>query len=315
MYFKIMVDYIKVKRCLVLVLFASSFTIQVFSQGEFVIEKYNGRQDVFFKSKGCTPEDGVIVFYTEFSNLKFNMPDTPKRLRNISAFDKERNCYVLCIQPTDNGIGEILKYSIDITSEGYIPATIDVKDVRSVDTQYFTIKLKATSLSPIAKNIYKDVKSNVLIAHFSNESAYAKGFFYDKENDPIGKQVVNILSAKLNSTNDLFSTISQLDDEGTNQEKLLADCRKDGMSYLIMGTVTEYGRKNENEKGKKYQIVDVGISIRLVEVSTGQTIYSEEAKGEAKTDGKKTDYDATLNDKAISDASSKLIENIVKLFN
>jgi len=121
-------------------------TISVFSQGEFVIEKYNGTQDVFFKSKGCTPDDGVIVFYTEISNLKFSMPDTPKRLRNISAFDNEKNCYVLCIQPTDKEIGGISKYSIDITNEGYIPATLEIKDVRVGETQYFTINSKNDSV-------------------------------------------------------------------------------------------------------------------------------------------------------------------------
>jgi len=296
------------KHCLILILLAL-VAIPSFSQGELVIKKYNGTQDVFFKSKGCTPEDGVIVFYTEFSNLKFSMPDTPKRLRNISAFDKEKDCYVLCIQPIDNEIGGILKYSIDITTDGYIPVTLDVKEVHVGDTQYFTIKSK----NPAGiENIHKGATSKIMIAHFSNESAYAKGYFYDKENDPIGKQVVNILSSKLNSTNKFISTISQLNNTGLKQEEFLAACRKEGMDYLIMGTVTEYGRKNETEKNKKYQIVDIGISIRLVDVSTGQTIYSEEAKGEARTNGTKTDYDTTLSDKAISDATSILIENINK---
>ena len=37
------------------------------------------------------------------------------------------------------------------------------------------------------------------IARFSNETSYAKGLFYDKNNDPIGKQAVDILSTKLAS--------------------------------------------------------------------------------------------------------------------
>jgi len=132
------------KHCLILILFAL-VAIPIFSQGELVIEKYDGTQDVFFKSKGCTPEDGVIVFYTDFSNLKFNMPDTPKRIRNISAFDKEKNCYVLCIQPTDKTLGGIAKYSIDITADEYIPITLDIKDVSVGNTQYFTINSKNDS--------------------------------------------------------------------------------------------------------------------------------------------------------------------------
>ena len=56
----------------------------------------------------------------------------------------------------------------------------------------------------------------------------------------------------------------------------------------------------------------------MVDVSTGQIIYSEEAKGEAETTnktvmgiGERADFDATLSDKAISAAISKLVENVV----
>ena len=68
----------------------------------------------------------------------------------------------------------------------------------------------------------------------------------------------------------------------------------------------------------KTQVVQAGVSIRLVDVSTGEIIYSEEAKGEAETTnktvlgvGESTDYDATLSDKAISAAISKLVENVI----
>jgi hypothetical protein len=97
---------------------------------------------------------------------------------------------------------------------------------------------------------------------------------------------------------------------------------KTGADYLIIGSVTEFGRKNEGNatvfSRSKTQIVQAGVSIRLVDVSTGQIIYSEEAKGEAETTnktsfglGKSVDYDATLSDKAISAAISKLVENII----
>ncbi len=41
------------------------------------------------------------------------------------------------------------------------------------------------------------IKRKVAIGRFSNETQYAKGVFYDKENDPMGKQALDILSAKL----------------------------------------------------------------------------------------------------------------------
>ena len=45
----------------------------------------------------------------------------------------------------------------------------------------------------------RTLKRKVAIARFSNETSYAKGLFYDKNNDPIGKQAVDILSTKLAS--------------------------------------------------------------------------------------------------------------------
>ena len=43
----------------------------------------------------------------------------------------------------------------------------------------------------------KVIKRKVAIGRFTNETQYAKGIFYDKENDPMGKQALDILSAKL----------------------------------------------------------------------------------------------------------------------
>ena len=64
--------------------------------------------------------------------------------------------------------------------------------------------------------------------------------------------------------------------------------------------------------------MEAGVSIRLVDVSTGQIIYSEEGKGMAEVSnkttlglGQRTDYDSTLSDKAISVAISQLVENII----
>ena len=41
------------------------------------------------------------------------------------------------------------------------------------------------------------LKRKVAISRFSNETQYGKGLFYDKKNDPMGKQAVDILSTKL----------------------------------------------------------------------------------------------------------------------
>ena len=168
------------------------------------------------------------------------------------------------------------------------------------------------------------LKRKVAIARFSNETSYAKGLFYDKNNDPMGKQAVDILSTKLASS-EKFILLERQDFQLIKDELKITNneqYQKIGADYLIIGSITEFGRKNignsELFSRSKTQIVEAGISVRLIDVTTGQIIYSEEAKGEAKTSnkttlglGKRTDYDATLSDKAISAAISQLVENII----
>lgn len=170
----------------------------------------------------------------------------------------------------------------------------------------------------------RGLKRKVAIARFSNETEYAKGAFYDKENDPVGKQAVDILSTRLASTNKFLLLERQDMDKITDEMKLgdPSTFQQIGADYLIIGSITEFGRKNLGSVGvlskSKTQIVEAAVSIRLVDVSTGQIIYSEEAKGEAETTnstvlglGDQAGYDATLSDKAISAAISKLVENII----
>ena len=67
-----------------------------------------------------------------------------------------------------------------------------------------TTQQKVVKVEPQIQEIKKEeqaLKRKVAIARFSNETQYAKGVFYDKDNDPIGKQAVDILSTKLASTN------------------------------------------------------------------------------------------------------------------
>ena len=95
-----------------------------------------------------------------------------------------------------------------------------------------------------------------------------------------------------------------------------------GADYMIIGSITEFGRKNVGKSGvfsaTKSQIVEAAVAIRLVDVSTGLIIYSDEGKGSAELTtrttmgvGGKADYDATLSDKAISEAIGQLVENII----
>jgi curli biogenesis system outer membrane secretion channel CsgG len=184
--------------------------------------------------------------------------------------------------------------------------------------------VKVESQVQVVKQDDYSLKRKVAIARFSNETQYAKGIFYDKENDPMGKQALDILSTKLASTGKFILLERQDMDKIIEELKIAGNqaSQKIGADYLIIGSVTEFGRKNVGDVNAfsrtKTQTVEAGVSIRLVDVSSGQIIYSEEAKGEAETTnktvmglGERTDYDATLSDKAISVAISKLVENII----
>jgi curli biogenesis system outer membrane secretion channel CsgG len=71
---------------------------------------------------------------------------------------------------------------------------------------------KVTVVEPESsvKQIGKSLKRKVAISRFSNETQYAKGLFYDKDNDPMGKQALDILSAKL-AASDKFILLERND--------------------------------------------------------------------------------------------------------
>ena len=167
------------------------------------------------------------------------------------------------------------------------------------------------------------LKRKVAIGRFSNETQYAKGLFYDKENDPMGKQALDILSSKLAASGKFLLL------ERSDLASLLEECQKGekssaaiGADYMIIGSITEFGRKNTGKNGvfssQKTQTVEATVAVRLIDVSTGLIIYSDEAKGSAELTTKTTmgvggqaSYDATLSDKAISEAIGQLVENII----
>jgi curli biogenesis system outer membrane secretion channel CsgG len=186
---------------------------------------------------------------------------------------------------------------------------------------------KVEIVEPVKQNLAdtggRVIKRKVAIGRFSNETQYAKGIFYDKENDPMGKQALDILSSKLAASGKFLllerSDIASLLEEAKKSDNGLATI---GADYMIIGSITEFGRKNVGKNGvftnTKTQIVEAAVAVRLVDVSTGLIIYSDEGKGSAELTtrtsmgvGGQASYDATLSDKAISEAIGQLVENII----
>jgi curli biogenesis system outer membrane secretion channel CsgG len=184
------------------------------------------------------------------------------------------------------------------------------------------------AVSPSLQSHSRGLKRKVAIARFTNETNYGRSFLFDKDTNPIGKQAVDILSKKLLDT-DKFILLERADIEKVNAELGLANLSglKNAADYLIVGSITAFGRKDEGNVGvftrTKRQTAFAKVTIRLIDVQSGMVIYAEEGSGEAFSEqktavglGPRADYDSTLNDKvldaAISNLASKVIENLLE---
>jgi len=168
------------------------------------------------------------------------------------------------------------------------------------------------------------IKRKVAIGRFTNETNYGKGFFDKSSEHGIGRQAMDILSARL-AASEKFIMLEREDMDLINSELEMnnLDSINIAADYLILGSISEFGRNTTGEVGvfsrTKKQTAFAKVNIRLVDVSTGQVIYSEEGSGEAFSEagtvlgaGSRAGYDSSLNDKVISAAISKLVNNIIE---
>lgn len=199
-------------------------------------------------------------------------------------------------------------------------ATMTKPDVETVK-QSPKISRTIASAQPDAK---KGLKRKVAIARFTNETRYGQSFFIDKDDNRIGKQAVDILSAKLLET-EKFILLERADLDKINKELSMGNMQplKNMADYVIVGSITEFGRKDVSDVGifsrVKKQVVFCKVHVRLVDVHTGQLIYSEDGEGNAFSEagtvlgvGSRAGYDSSLNDKAIESAISNLSSNIIE---
>jgi curli biogenesis system outer membrane secretion channel CsgG len=176
----------------------------------------------------------------------------------------------------------------------------------------------------VEENKPNGLKRKVAIGRFTNETKYGQSFFIDKNNDKIGKQAMDILSAKLFESGK-FILLERADLSKIEKELQIGDSQtlSNAADYLILGSITEFGRREVSDVGLfsrvKKQEAFARVHIRIVDVSTGQIIYSEEGKGTAFSEdgtvmgiGGKAGYNSQLNDKAIDAAISDLTSNIIE---
>ncbi|WP_432454961.1 MULTISPECIES: CsgG/HfaB family protein [unclassified Agarivorans] len=170
------------------------------------------------------------------------------------------------------------------------------------------------------------LKRKVALGRISNETIYGKSLLRDSKGDVLGKQVTDMLSKALTESGQ-YLVFERPDIARLQDEAQLTGGKTDfvGVDTLIIGSLTEFGRKTVGESGflssTKKQIAYAKMDLRLVDSKTGLVYHSLSGAGEASTEsasvagfGSKASYDGTLNDlaisNAISDAISKLTQEI-----
>src|ERR1700689_860091 len=164
---------------------------------------------------------------------------------------------------------------------------------------------------PVAKTL----KRKVAIGRFTNETRYGKTFLVDANNDPLGKQVSDMLSTGRVASQQ-FLVFERPDLDKVKAEQSIAhESGLVGVDVLVIGSVTEFGRSTTGKtgflSGTKVQTAHAKVEIRLVDVRTGYVFFTASGASDATPEsgevagfGSKADYDASLNDRAIGAAIS-----------
>lgn len=165
-------------------------------------------------------------------------------------------------------------------------------------------------------------KRKVAIGRFSNETNYGRSLLADADLDRLGKQASDMLASRLVMSGQ-FLVLERPDLVKVEREQAVAKASGlVGADTLVVGSVTEFGRSVGGKVGflssTKEQIAKAKVDVRLVDVKTGLAYFSATGAGEARTEvgevagfGGRSEYDATLNDRAIAAAISDLIDRLV----
>ena len=167
-------------------------------------------------------------------------------------------------------------------------------------------------------------KRKVAIGRFSNETRYGRSLLRDDENDPLGKQVSDILAGRLVES-DRFLVFERPDINKLKAESELFGEAMNlvGVDTMIFGSLTEFGHSTTGKKGfmssTKKQTAEASVELRLVDVKTGHVFFTAKGTGTATIEageiagyGSKASYDATLNDKAIDAAVSDVLNTLIR---
>lgn len=166
------------------------------------------------------------------------------------------------------------------------------------------------------------LKRKIAIGRVSNETNYGKSLLRDNAGDPVGKQIADMLSKALTESG-AYVVLERTDFSKLEEEAARTGVKQNlvGVDAMIMGSLTEFGRKTVGESGfvsaTKKQVAFAKMDVRLVDVVTGQSFFATSGAGESSTEtgstfgfGSRAAYDGTLNDSSIRQAISEVVNRL-----
>ncbi len=166
------------------------------------------------------------------------------------------------------------------------------------------------------------LKRKIALGRITNETNYGQSLLRDQHDDPLGKQVTDLMSKALTESG-AYLVFERPDIGRIQSESRLADTKLNliGVDALIIGSLTEFGRKTIGETGfassSKRQVAFAKVDVRVVDVSTGHVFFATSGAGEASTEtastfgfGSQASYDGTLNDAAIRQAVAEAVNRL-----
>jgi len=166
------------------------------------------------------------------------------------------------------------------------------------------------------------LKRKIAIGRVSNETSYGKSLLRDNAGDPVGKQIADMLSKALTESG-AYVVLERTDFSKLEEEAARTGVKQNlvGVDAMIMGSLTEFGRKTVGERGfvsaTKKQVAFAKMDVRLVDVVTGQSFFATSGAGESSTEtgstfgfGSRAAYDGTLNDSSIRQAISEVVNRL-----
>lgn len=171
------------------------------------------------------------------------------------------------------------------------------------------------------------LKRKIALGRITNETNYGRSLLRDQHGDPLGKQVTDLLSKALTESG-AYLVFERPDITRLQAEGKLTDTKLNlvGVDALIIGSLTEFGRKTVGETGfassSKRQVAFAKVDLRVVDTNTSHVFFATSGAGEASTEtastfgfGSQAAYDETLNDAAIRQAVSEAVNRLSKEMN